>query len=80
MVLSETRGHTAISGRARGHMVGQDPRLLRHVGRLLILMLARDPYGARDYAAATGVMKNSVTLSVPRAMWFDQVARSACVH
>ena len=56
MVLSETRGHTAISGRARGHMVGQDPRLLRHVGRLLILMLARDPYGARDYAAATGAM------------------------
>ena len=42
MVLSETRGHMAISGRARGHMVGQDPRLLRHVGRLLILMLARD--------------------------------------
>lgn len=28
MVLSETRGHTAISGRARGHMVGQGPRPL----------------------------------------------------
>ena len=28
MVLSETRGHTAISGRARGHKVGQGPRPL----------------------------------------------------
>ena len=28
MVLSETRGHTAISGRARGHRVGQGPRPL----------------------------------------------------
>ena len=26
------------------------------MGRLLILMLARDLYGARDYAAATGAM------------------------
>ena len=28
MVLSETRGHTAISGRARGHRVGLGPRPL----------------------------------------------------
>ena len=56
MVLSETRGHTAISGCARGHRVEQGPRPIGHVGRLLILMLARDLYDARDYAAATGVM------------------------
>ena len=42
MVLSETRGHMAISGRARGHIVGPDPRPNGHGGRLLILMLARD--------------------------------------
>lgn len=42
MVLSETRGHTAISGRARVHKVGPDPRPNGHLGRLLILMLARD--------------------------------------
>jgi hypothetical protein len=41
MVLFETQGHMAISGRAPGHIVGPGPRPL-NPGQLLILMLARD--------------------------------------